>query len=260
MLHCRGSEKDGKRTENDLFLENIKIRKEGISLFRIDGSFPSFSPDGDRIAYVGLRSVQREILFGILLAVFQLRGTQAYRCDLLHNIRPTFTSVRILVSLIRRSKSYAAINYCGVKSHLDTHHVARYEMMVLEEVGLIIKAVLCVFGLAVEVVPVNQVARVDFAGLNAFESVGKGLMVLIPIKAQRESGQILFDRGWWGRCDRNIGWAVEAVRRFTMSFRAVLSYQPHLAKILRWWSGCRFIGGICDSKESTISYDTDSRW
>ncbi|KAI3726570.1 hypothetical protein L1987_66368 [Smallanthus sonchifolius] len=51
---CRGAGNNGKMIKNDLFLESIKTEKPDISLFRIDGSFPSFSPDGDRIAYVGL--------------------------------------------------------------------------------------------------------------------------------------------------------------------------------------------------------------
>lgn len=44
---CRGPTKH-------LLLENIQIPVPGISFFRIDGSFPSFSPDGSRIAYVNL--------------------------------------------------------------------------------------------------------------------------------------------------------------------------------------------------------------
>ncbi|KAG0498434.1 hypothetical protein HPP92_003125 [Vanilla planifolia] len=49
---CRGSQNDG---NPPLLLENLKsLSPETFSLFRIDGSFPSFSPDGQRIAYVGL--------------------------------------------------------------------------------------------------------------------------------------------------------------------------------------------------------------
>ncbi|XP_076903548.1 uncharacterized protein LOC143558624 [Bidens hawaiensis] len=51
---CRGAGNNGKIVKNDLLLENIKTLKPDISLFRIDGSFPSFSPDGSRIAYVRL--------------------------------------------------------------------------------------------------------------------------------------------------------------------------------------------------------------
>ncbi|XP_071709982.1 uncharacterized protein [Rutidosis leptorrhynchoides] len=51
---CRGYGNNGKGLKNDLFMESLRTQKPGISLFRIDGSFPSFSPDGSRIAYVGL--------------------------------------------------------------------------------------------------------------------------------------------------------------------------------------------------------------
>ncbi|GJT03114.1 DPP6 N-terminal domain-like protein [Tanacetum coccineum] len=102
-----GSEKDGKRTENDLFLENIKIRKEGISLFRIDGSFPSFSPDGDRIAYVGLPGLyvvnsdgsgQREILSDI--TAFSTAWNPKRKGVIYTSIRPTFTSVDTGVDIV----------------------------------------------------------------------------------------------------------------------------------------------------------------
>ncbi|KAK6131526.1 hypothetical protein DH2020_034733 [Rehmannia glutinosa] len=49
---CRGS--TGHARRNDLVLENIKSPISNISLFQIDGSFPSYSPDGERIAYVKL--------------------------------------------------------------------------------------------------------------------------------------------------------------------------------------------------------------
>ncbi|KAM0000199.1 putative transcription factor WD40-like family [Helianthus debilis subsp. tardiflorus] len=51
---CRGAGSNGKMIKNDLFLESIKTQAPDVSLFRIDGSFPSFSPDGSRIAYVRL--------------------------------------------------------------------------------------------------------------------------------------------------------------------------------------------------------------
>ncbi|KAL0316961.1 UNVERIFIED_CONTAM: hypothetical protein Scaly_2866500 [Sesamum calycinum] len=47
---CRGATSDGK--SNNFVLENVQSPVPGISLFRIDGSFPSYSPDGERIAYV----------------------------------------------------------------------------------------------------------------------------------------------------------------------------------------------------------------
>ncbi|KAH9691303.1 DPP6 N-terminal domain-like protein [Citrus sinensis] len=48
---CRGgsTREDG---NTRLLLENIKSPLPDISLFRFDGSFPSFSPNGDRIAFV----------------------------------------------------------------------------------------------------------------------------------------------------------------------------------------------------------------
>lgn len=49
---CRGSRNGG---NPPLLLESIKsLSSETFSLFRIDGSFPSFSPDGRQIAYVNL--------------------------------------------------------------------------------------------------------------------------------------------------------------------------------------------------------------
>lgn len=49
---CRGARNGGRRS--DLILESLKVPVSEISLFRFDGSFPSFSPTGDRIAYVDL--------------------------------------------------------------------------------------------------------------------------------------------------------------------------------------------------------------
>ncbi|CAK9168729.1 unnamed protein product [Ilex paraguariensis] len=47
---CRGASNG--RSSNNLLLENLQNPIPEISLFRIDGSFPSFSQDGGRIAYV----------------------------------------------------------------------------------------------------------------------------------------------------------------------------------------------------------------
>lgn len=47
---CRGSTNAEK--SKSLFLENLQTPTPEIPLFRIDGSFPSFSPDGRRIAYI----------------------------------------------------------------------------------------------------------------------------------------------------------------------------------------------------------------
>lgn len=44
----------GRSNGSPLILENLHSPLSDISLFRIDGSFPSFSPDGSHIAYVGL--------------------------------------------------------------------------------------------------------------------------------------------------------------------------------------------------------------
>ncbi|XP_072969854.1 uncharacterized protein [Typha angustifolia] len=52
---CRGRSNGG---SPPLLLESIKsLAPEAFSLFRIDGSFPSFSHDGKRIAFVGLPGV-----------------------------------------------------------------------------------------------------------------------------------------------------------------------------------------------------------
>ncbi|KZV33023.1 hypothetical protein F511_03289 [Dorcoceras hygrometricum] len=47
---CRGTTSDGRT--NELYLESVNSPLPSISLFRIGGSFPSFSPDGKKIAYV----------------------------------------------------------------------------------------------------------------------------------------------------------------------------------------------------------------
>ncbi|KAL6525051.1 hypothetical protein OROMI_030644 [Orobanche minor] len=48
---CRGANNDAK-SSNDLVLENVRSPLPNVSLFRVDGSFPSYSPDGERVAYV----------------------------------------------------------------------------------------------------------------------------------------------------------------------------------------------------------------
>ncbi|KAK9270098.1 hypothetical protein L1049_025672 [Liquidambar formosana] len=52
---CRGDSNGGKSPR--LLLENLQSPLPEISLFRIDGSFPSFSPDGNRIVYVNFPGV-----------------------------------------------------------------------------------------------------------------------------------------------------------------------------------------------------------
>ncbi|XP_021752142.1 uncharacterized protein LOC110717687 [Chenopodium quinoa] len=51
---CKGGGNGEKETGGDqiLLLENIKHPVPDVSIFRVDGSFPSFSPTGDRIAYL----------------------------------------------------------------------------------------------------------------------------------------------------------------------------------------------------------------
>ncbi|MQL71119.1 hypothetical protein Taro_003477 [Colocasia esculenta] len=51
---CRSSRNSGSSGSGPFLLENIKSPDADISLFRIDGSFPSFSHDGRQIAYTGL--------------------------------------------------------------------------------------------------------------------------------------------------------------------------------------------------------------
>lgn len=52
---CRGL--GNGRASTQLLLENVRSPVPELSLFRIDGSFPSFSPSGDRIAYVDFPGV-----------------------------------------------------------------------------------------------------------------------------------------------------------------------------------------------------------
>ncbi|KAF5735487.1 hypothetical protein HS088_TW15G00994 [Tripterygium wilfordii] len=51
---CRGNSIGRK---GPLFLENVRSPEPALSLFRIEGSFPSFSPKGDRVAYVNFPGV-----------------------------------------------------------------------------------------------------------------------------------------------------------------------------------------------------------
>lgn len=52
---CRGATNEQKTS--DLVLENVKNPLPGVTLLRFDGSFPSFSPSGDRIAYINFPGV-----------------------------------------------------------------------------------------------------------------------------------------------------------------------------------------------------------
>ncbi|WCJ44403.1 hypothetical protein M5689_025071 [Euphorbia peplus] len=52
---CRGASND--ETNTKFMLEHLNSPKPDISLFRVDGSFPSWSPKGDRIAFVDFPGV-----------------------------------------------------------------------------------------------------------------------------------------------------------------------------------------------------------
>nr|XP_043614794.1 tol-Pal system protein TolB [Erigeron canadensis] len=104
---CRGSGRKGKMVKNDLFLENIQTQRPGISLFRIDGSFPSFSKDGDRIAYVGLPGLyvvnsdgsnHREIIPD--LTAFSTAWDPKRKGVVYTSIGPTFASVDTGVDVV----------------------------------------------------------------------------------------------------------------------------------------------------------------
>lgn len=69
---CRGNNNEGKSPQ--LLLENLRSPSPEISLFRFEGSFPSFSADGNRIAYVEFPGVyvvnldgsgRREVFSGV---------------------------------------------------------------------------------------------------------------------------------------------------------------------------------------------------
>ncbi|KAJ9568483.1 hypothetical protein OSB04_004449 [Centaurea solstitialis] len=104
---CRGFGSMGKMVKSDLFLENIQTPRPGISLFRIDGSFPSFSPDGERIAYVGLPGLyvvnsdgsgHREIMSDI--TAFSTTWDPKHKGVFYTSIGPTFASVDTGVDII----------------------------------------------------------------------------------------------------------------------------------------------------------------
>ncbi|OIT03254.1 PREDICTED: uncharacterized protein LOC109225373 [Nicotiana attenuata] len=101
---CRGT--GNGRGSDTLLFENLKSPIPGISLFRVDGSFPSFSPSGDRIAYVklpglyvvnydgsGLRQVSTRMAFST--AWDPKRKGVVYT-----SVGPTFASERTEVDVI----------------------------------------------------------------------------------------------------------------------------------------------------------------
>ncbi|KAI4389756.1 hypothetical protein MLD38_001948 [Melastoma candidum] len=54
---CRGGDHERLSRSPHMFLENVRSPMSEVSIFRIDGSFPSFSPEGNRIAYVDFPGV-----------------------------------------------------------------------------------------------------------------------------------------------------------------------------------------------------------
>ncbi|KAI3838432.1 hypothetical protein MKX03_013196 [Papaver bracteatum] len=102
---CRGSGNGEGEENKKLLIENVKSPSEKISLFRIDGSFPSFSPNGDRIAYVGFPGLfvvnkdgsgKREIFSGAAFSTaWDWKRKVVYT-----STGPTFASERTQVDII----------------------------------------------------------------------------------------------------------------------------------------------------------------
>ncbi|KAF8082477.1 hypothetical protein N665_0824s0025 [Sinapis alba] len=101
---CRG-QANGRRSPL-LFLENIQTTTSDLSLFRIAGSFPSFSPAGDRIAYVEMPGVyvvkpdgsgKREVYGGMAFSTAwdPVRPGRVYTSS-----GPTFATERTEVDII----------------------------------------------------------------------------------------------------------------------------------------------------------------
>ncbi|ESQ34630.1 hypothetical protein EUTSA_v10009943mg [Eutrema salsugineum] len=102
---CRG-QANGRRRSPLLLLENIQTTTTDLSLFRIDGSFPSFSPKGDRIAYVKMPGVyvvnpdgsgRREVYKGMAFSTAwdPVRPRRVYTSS-----GPTFATERTEVDII----------------------------------------------------------------------------------------------------------------------------------------------------------------
>ncbi|KAK9725278.1 hypothetical protein RND81_05G133500 [Saponaria officinalis] len=100
---CRGGN-NGKQ----LLLENLDNPEDDISLFRVDGSFPSFSPTGDRIAYVDLNdgyvyvmnndgSNRRMVFKG---RVFSTAWDPIRKGVIYTSVGPTFASEKTKVNII----------------------------------------------------------------------------------------------------------------------------------------------------------------
>ncbi|MCL7040593.1 hypothetical protein MKW94_026148 [Papaver nudicaule] len=103
---CKGRSNGEGEENKKLLLENVKSPSDKISLFRIDGSFPSFSPNGDRIAYVGFPGLfvvnrdgsgKREIFSG---AAFSTAWDWKRKGVVYTSTGPTFASERTQVDII----------------------------------------------------------------------------------------------------------------------------------------------------------------
>ncbi|KAJ0247683.1 DPP6 N-terminal domain-like protein [Hirschfeldia incana] len=119
---CRG-EANGKRSPL-LLLENIQTTTPDLlSLFRIDGSFPSFSPKGDRIAYVEMPgrgvyvanpdgSGRRKVFDGKTFATVwdPVREGRVYT-----SLGPTFATERTEVDIISIDVDAAEEKSCFVR-------------------------------------------------------------------------------------------------------------------------------------------------
>ena len=101
---CRGDSNGGKSPQ--LLLENLKSPLPEISLFRIDGSFPSFSPAGDRIAYIEFPGVyvvnrdgsgRREVFSGM---AFSTAWDRKRRGVVYTSAGPTFATESTEVDII----------------------------------------------------------------------------------------------------------------------------------------------------------------
>ncbi|XP_010063935.2 uncharacterized protein LOC104450916 [Eucalyptus grandis] len=116
---CRGDD-NGRDTQSPhLLLENLQSPVPGLSLFRIDGSFPSFSPAGDRIAYVNMPGVyvvdrdgsnQREVYSGM---AFSSSWDPVRRGVIYTSTGPTFATESTEVDVI--SINVDDVDKLGVK-------------------------------------------------------------------------------------------------------------------------------------------------
>ncbi|PIN07741.1 hypothetical protein CDL12_19684 [Handroanthus impetiginosus] len=101
---CRGATSDG--SGNDLLLENLRSPLPNISLFRIDGDFPSYSPDGNRIAFVNSPGVYVMNSDGSGIRTVFTRSAFSTAWDwkrkgvVYTSVGPSFSSVSAIVDII----------------------------------------------------------------------------------------------------------------------------------------------------------------